>query len=45
MFANTKAEIAKVISEPVKQATIIACVALCVAVLAVIIAAGGRHGA
>jgi hypothetical protein len=44
MFDKTKAEIGSLISEPVKQATIIACVALAVALVAVIFAAA-HHGA
>ncbi len=44
MFDKTKAEISSLISEPVKQATVIACVALAVALVAVMIAAA-RHGA
>lgn len=44
LFAKTKAELGNLIAEPVKQATVIAVIALAVAVVAVIIAAG-NHGA
>jgi Flp pilus assembly CpaF family ATPase len=45
-FTKTKQEIRDYIQSPIKQATVIAVIALCVAALALIVAAGGnRHGA